>query len=157
MYLKDFAESRNESSHTIATYIRRHPEEFDGHTSMSGNRLVLDDEAIEMLDKVYPLPKPVEIIVDHESRDKLIKALEEIRVLEKEIKESYQIVADAKATLMLLEDKKQELEASRADFEAERERADSLLLENAELKIQLEAEKNRKLSFWERLTGRKAE
>ena len=115
------------------------------------------DEAIEILDKVYPLPKPVEIIVDHESRDKLIKALEEIRVLEKEIKESYQIVAEAKATLMLLEDKKQELEASRADFEAERERADGLLLENTELKIQLEAEKNRKLSFWERVTGRKAE
>ena len=157
MYLKDFAEGRNESSHTIATYIRRHPEEFEGHTSMSGNKLVLDDEAIEILDKVYPLPKPVEIIVDHESRDKFIKALEEIRVLEKEIKESYQIVAEAKATLMLLEDKKQELEASRADFEAERERADGLLLENTELKIQLEAEKNRKLSFWERVTGRKAE
>ena len=77
--------------------------------------------------------------------------------MDKEIKESYQIVAEAKATLMLLEDKKQELEASRADFEAERERADGLLLENTELKIQLEAEKNRKLSFWERVTGRKAE
>ena len=147
MILKDFAEQRNESPHTIATYIRRHPEEFEGHTTMKGNKLVLDEKAIELLEKVYPLPKPVEVIVDHESREKLIKALEEIRVLEKEIKKNYQIVAQAEATLVLLEDKKQELETSRADLEAERVRANELFRENAELRAKLSAEQNRKWKF----------
>lgn len=147
MILKDFAEQRNESPHTIATYIRRHPEEFEGHTSMKGNKLVLDEKAIEILEKVYPLPKPVEVIVDHESREKLLKALEEIRVLEKEIKKNYQIVAQAEATLVLLEDKKQELETSRADLEAERVRANELFRENAELRAKLSAEQNRKWKF----------
>lgn len=147
MILKDFAEQRNESPHTIATYIRRHPEEFEGHTTMKGNKLVLDEKAIELLEKVYPLPKPVEVIVDHESREKLIKALEEIRVLEKEIKKNYQIVAQAEATLVLLEDKKQELETSRADLEAERVRANELFRENAELRAKLSAEQSRKWKF----------
>ena len=157
MYLKDFAESRNESSHTIATYIRRHPEEFDGHTSLSGNKLVLDEEAMAILDKVYPLPKPVEVIVDHESRDMLIVAQNEISRLKDKILQMQEQVALAEATQMLLEDKKMELDASRVDAKNERERADELLRENMELKLQLEAEKNRKLSFWERITGRKAE
>lgn len=157
MILKDFAKERNENPHTIATYIRRHPEEFEGHTEMKGNRLVLDDYALGLLDKVYPLPKPVEIIIDHESRDMLILAQNEISRLKDKMLEMQSQIALAEAAQMLLEDKKVELEVSRADAKGERERADGLLQENVELKLQLEAEKNRKLTVWERLTGRKGD
>jgi len=38
--------------------------------------MLLDDVAVELLEEVYPLPKPIEVVEDTESRAKLIEALE---------------------------------------------------------------------------------
>jgi len=55
--LRDFAEERQVKSHTVATYIRRYPDLFDGHTGMDGNKMTLDETAVEILSKVYrPAP-----------------------------------------------------------------------------------------------------
>ena len=56
--LRDFAEERQTKTHTIATYIRRHPDEFKGHIKMDGNKMAIDDVAVELLSKVYKLPAP---------------------------------------------------------------------------------------------------
>ena len=145
--LREFAAERKEQPSTVATYIRRHPEEFSGHTQMDGKKMLLDEHALELLDKVYPLPKPVEVIPDTESREQLLKAREIIISLQHEMLGMKQQIAEAEATRLLLDDKKQELKDTKTDLQGERERADALFRENAELRAQLEAEKNRKWKF----------
>ena len=74
MYITEFAKSRNIKPQTVSRYINRHSEKFDGLVLKSGKEITLSEEAIYILDKVYPLPKPIQVIVDHESRDKLVEA-----------------------------------------------------------------------------------
>lgn len=81
--LKDFAEGRNVSAHTIATYIRRHPEAFEGHTGMEGNKLQLDEEAVAILNKVYPLPAPEEIWTPAAKEEYDVLLQEYVKTLEK--------------------------------------------------------------------------
>ena len=88
MILRDFANERNESAHTIATYIRRHPDLFDGHTGKKGNQLTLDEEAVAILDKIYPLPKLIEVVDNPETEEKLRKAMETIGILTKLLQET---------------------------------------------------------------------
>lgn len=61
MTITEFAKSRNQQPQTISRYISRHPE-FTSHTKKIGKNVELDEIALEMLDEVYPLPKPVMII-----------------------------------------------------------------------------------------------
>lgn len=41
---------------------------------MDGKQKVLDDIAVELLDKKYPLHKPIQIIEDTDSRNKLLES-----------------------------------------------------------------------------------
>lgn len=110
--LTEFAESRNEKADTIRKYISRHKKEFEGHTSFSGTKMEIDDEAMNLLDKAYPLPKPVEIIEDTESRRKLVQAQELIIQMQQQMMDMQEKVAIAEATKALLEDKEQQLAAA---------------------------------------------
>ena len=85
MNISEFAASRSVATQAVSKYINRHPELFDGLVSRDGKNVVLSDAALEKLDKVYPLPKPVEVIVDHASRDKLILAQERIIQLQEQL------------------------------------------------------------------------
>lgn len=104
MFLRDFAEMRGVKADTVATYIRRHPEIAE-HTSTEGYFMVLDDVAIDMLDKKYPLPKPVQVIQDTESLKKLTEAQEFIiKLQEKMVKmaeENSKLALQAEKVLML--------------------------------------------------------
>ena len=103
--LTEFAVGRNERADTIRKYISRHKNEFEGHCSISGTKMELDDVAVELLDKVYPLPKPVEIIEDTESRNELLKTQKLVIQLQQKISEQSMALAQAEATKLLLEDK----------------------------------------------------
>ncbi len=118
MTITEFADSRGVKVQAVNNYIKRHSSEFQGHSKKVGNARELDEVAIEILNKKYPLPRPVEIIEDKESREKLIKALERLDQMRDSIEnlriELYE--AEKKALLnenavLRLEDKEKEVEA----------------------------------------------
>lgn len=138
MILRDFANERHESPHTVATYIRRHPDVFDGHTGKKGNQLTLDDEAVAILDKIYPLPAPVEVIVDHESRDKLIKVQDYAIKLQKELSE-------VKEQLKVAETDKLMLEMETKDMISE-----AVTIAEEKLRTELNQEHRQKMDEWQK-------
>ena len=87
MKISDFIDGRGVTYDTVRKYIVNHPELFKGHIGRT-NTIVLDDVAIEILEKKYPFPDPVQVIQDTEAREKLqaltekyIKVLEENKLL----------------------------------------------------------------------------
>lgn len=120
----DFAEIRGEKPDTVSAYIRRNASEFEGHLGKEKNRMTLDEVAVEILDKVYPLPKPVEVIEDKESRQALILIQQkyiqlqmEMQALKDEMAEDKIALADSKAQLLLLEKKAEDGEVAKAKVE----------------------------------------
>lgn len=91
-----------------------------------------------MLERQYPLPQMVQVVEDTESREKLIQAQELIIQLQKKINEQSQLIAQAEATKMLLEDKQVQL--------------DKMEAEKADLQKQLDAEKSK--TWWQKLRGK---
>lgn len=166
--ISEFADSRKVDRDTINAWIRKHPEVGDS-CKMQGKDKVIDTtcEAYKILEKKYPLPQLVQIVEDTESRTKLIKAQEliiqmqgKMAELQDKVSEQSMIIATAEATKMLLEDKTKELErmdhmlekaekrAERAEELTEQQRA-AAEKEIAELKAQLEAERNK--TWWDKL------
>ncbi len=139
MKLTGFAKERGIPRDTITQYIRRNPELFEGHTKVDGKWLIIDEEAERLLNEKYPLPKPVEIIEDKESRAKLIKAQELIIQLQDKLGQAQGKIAQAEAMQLMLEDKERQLdraegqiekmEAEAADLRSENKR---LMMENSE-------------------------
>ena len=72
---------------------------------------------LEKLDKAYPLPKPVEVIVDHESRDKLILAQRRIIELQEKVAAQAEIVSRVEYQQALIEMKDEELEKAKKDLQ----------------------------------------
>jgi predicted nuclease with TOPRIM domain len=91
-----------------------------------------------LLEKQYPLPQMIQVVEDTESREKLIQAQELIIQLQKKINEQSQLIAQAEATKMLLEDKQVQLEKMEA--------------EKADLQKQLDAERSK--TWWQKLRGK---
>lgn len=149
MNISEFAESRNLQSQTVSIYIRRHPEQFDGHTSRDGKSVELDEVALDLLDKAYPLPQPVEIIKDTEilkalsaTQRELTEAQKVIISLQAQIQEKSDLISAAQANQLLLEVKEEELHAKdELNMELQR-RAEA---------AEAELDKLKKRSFWERL------
>lgn len=129
MTITEFARSRNVQAQTISIYIKRHEKLFKGHTSKAGKTIELDEVALEILDEKYPLPKPVEIIEDTESREKLIKAQELIIQLQDKLNQAQSKIAQAEATQLLLEDRTIQLEKAESENK-------ELKVENKELKAE---------------------
>ena len=82
-------------------------------TKSEGKDVVLSETAIEILDKIYPLPSPVQVVIDHESRDQLIKTQATVIQLQKQINQQTGLVAEAKFQRYLLDQKDKELEEQR--------------------------------------------
>lgn len=143
--LTKFANERNVTADAVSTYIRRHKDEFEGHTKRQGNKLLLDDDALIILDEVYPLQKPIEVIEDTESRKKLILAQERIIQLQTQLSEKEQLIAQAEAVKLLLEDKKAELNATRQQLDAKEQQFQEL---------QEKYEHELKKSWWDKLRGK---
>lgn len=137
--IKDFSEERNVDNDTVNAYLRNHPE-IKQHTKRVRKNIVIDteSEAYALLEKQYPLPKMIQIVEDTESREKLLQAQELIIQLQKKINEQSQLIAQAEATKMLLEDKQVQLEKMEA--------------EKADLQKQLDSERSK--TWWQKLRGK---
>lgn len=120
MNIKEFATMRNVEAQTITRYIKRHEVEFKGHTKKVGKNTILDEAAIQLLDKKYPLPKPIEVVEDVESLKKVNKLQEEVIMLQRELNEAHKLIAEAKAMKFILEDTQGRLEATEKALEDSR-------------------------------------
>ena len=109
MNIKEFAQGRGVDPQAVSRYIARHSDEFDGLITRDGKSSVLSDEAIEILDDVYPLPRPVEVVVDHVSREKLVQAQDQIIRLQKQLMDQTALIADSKYNKLLLEQRNDEI------------------------------------------------
>lgn len=134
MLLIEFAESRNEKADTIRKYINRHKKEFEGLCSFSGAKMELNEKAVELLDKIYPLPRPIEIIEDTESRRKLIQLQEAYIQLQAKMVEATTQLAQAEATKLLLEDKEEQLEKAEQKLLKAEEKTERVEIELKELR-----------------------
>lgn len=139
MKIQDFIKDRNVSYQTVRKYIANHPELFSGHTGQR-NKIILDEVAIELLSKKYPLPKPIQVIEDSNARQQLIEAQQLIIQLQQQLVEAAPKIALAEQNAYLLE-------AALNEKEALQEENDKLnaLLQNKQQ--ELEAEKNRRWKF----------
>lgn len=116
MNLTEFAVSRGIKHSALCMYINRHPELFDGHLEKTSKGSILDDAAYEILDKKYPVPKPVQIVEDEELRrkyeelkDQIIIAQGKIQVLLEEKVATADLIAEAKLSRELLETQDREI------------------------------------------------
>ena len=85
MNTTDFAYSRNLQPQTVMKYIQRHSKDFKGHIKKVNRQTLLDEVALELLDKKYPLPKPVEVVADIATLKELADARKELILLYKEL------------------------------------------------------------------------
>ena len=143
MTITEFAESRQVQPQAISRYIGRHPEKFNGHTEKKGKTVELDDIAVELLEKKYPLPAPVQIIEDTESRQKLIKAQELIIQLQGKLMDAQSQIAEAEATKILLEDKNAQIEKYEHTEAANKQTIDELNKKIIDLSEELSKEKTK--------------
>lgn len=172
MKIGDFLQGRLVERQAVTRYIERHSEEFEGHISKIGREIVLDDVAIQILDKQYPPPKPVEVIngVDPKAYEKLDKecqewhkkytaALEEMIPLKAE---NERLIAEKESQIKLIQ-MKNELDKQEAVQKAVQSKEDELILKHQaeerklkeEFEQKLKTEQERKLTFKERFFGKK--
>lgn len=116
MKIKEFIEGRDVSYSTVAMYIKRNKDMFSGHIGRSGN-IVLDDIAVAILDKKYPVLKPVEVIQDEELRKQLIEAQEKIIELQEHINMMLPVVQEYKHKQYLLEEAEKKADQAIKDKE----------------------------------------
>lgn len=157
MNISEFARSRGIEPQTVRHYVNDH-EDIKKHTKKVGKTVELSDEAIELLDKIYPLPRPVQIMngVDPEEHkavvDKLssaqeyiIKLHETVEQLKDKVNENEKLIAQAEAQKILLEDKNSQLEAAREEGEKKDTEIEEQKKKIEELKNENERLRNRSL------------
>jgi len=138
LILSEFVRGRDVRINAVSNYISRNPELFEGHIRREGKNTILDDEAVSILEKKYPMPKPVilvEGVPEEEHREvlgKLSKAQELIISLQNQLTDQKLLNAEHEYNMKLLEEKQS--------------RADEMV---AELKAELEKEKSK--TWWQKL------
>lgn len=147
----EFAKEREVDNQLPRKYIDRHPELFESHISKKGREVDFDDVAYEILDKKYPLPKPIEIIEDTESRAKLIKAQEIIIKLQNTINEQATMIAQAEAQNMLLEDRTEQLHEIKTEKAAVDQELNDVKVKLSDTKSELDKFKKTFLGFYKKI------
>ena len=157
--IKEFIEGRNVRYDTVRKYIINNEELFKGHIGRPNN-IVLDKDAISILEKKYPLPEPIQVIEDTEARQKLIEAQQMIIELQQQLVIAAPKIAAAdqnKYLLERIEDEAAELKEKSKNLEYElkemtkekRKMEDKFNREKELLTKQLEEEKAK--SWWDKL------
>lgn len=171
MNISEFARDRGLKPTTVSLYIRRHANEFDGHTrpSGTGNSLELDDIALEILDKKYPRKEqPVQILEHDPELERKIAAQNEliiqlqaqiISLTEKnshlehelgEVKQSQLMLEIAENEKKAAEEKAQEY---KQQYESEKNKATEVTNKVTELTTKLEYETQRTAEIDTQLTN----
>lgn len=128
--LTAFAKERNVDPKAISIYLKRHKIDYDKSKGLT-------DEQIEMLDKVYPVPKPV-IVVNGLDIDEERKLREELEQTQKKLSIALESLNSAKDKIVELTEKV----------------ADVQLLETKNDEQQKELERLKNRTFWERLVNK---
>lgn len=102
--ITDFASNRGYDRDTVNAYIRNHPE-IQKETVKKGKRRYIDTEtkAYQLLDKKYPLLKPVEVIEDTEARRQLVEAQQLIIRLQQQLVEAAPKIAWAEQNQQMID------------------------------------------------------
>lgn len=105
MNISEFARDRGLNPTTVSLYIRRHPEDFKGHTrpSGTGNSLELDEIALEILNKKYP------------RKEQPIQILEHDPELERKIQEQNELIRQLQSKIIALSEVNSQLEHALGD------------------------------------------
>lgn len=154
MKTSEFLQGRDVERQALTRYINRHPELFKNHIKKDGKEIDLDDEAVAILDEVYPLIKPVELIngvpkeVHIQLQNELIKTQKENSELMKALLKVNEQLAIANTEKLLLEEKAKQ-------FEELKEQNKSISDELSVTKVELEKEKSK--SWWDKLRRNKYE
>ena len=151
MNISDFANTRGIQSQAIYKYLDRHPE-LKKMTRKVGKTLELSPEAEAALDKVYPLPKPVEVIEDKAAREELIKTQKLVIQLQQQLSEQALLLARAEATQLLLDDKTQQLEEEKKRTLAADQRTEDYKTALQEAQAEIDRLKTR--SLWDRILNK---
>ena len=127
MKVTDFLQGREVERQAVTRYINRHEELFAGHIKKVGKEIELDADAVAVLEKAYPLPAPVEVVEDKESREQLIQTQKLVIQLQQKLVDMQaeqtryaQIEAQAHATALLLEDKEKLIDELKSREKAKR-------------------------------------
>ena len=137
MKIVEFARERGVEPSAVHKYLERNPE-LKAKCERSGNKLILTEEVIKVLDKQYPYPKPV-VVINGRTEEEYNEALEEVIITQKKLNAAKEEIirlqnelTDQKMLLLeqehgvaLMEEKnnyeKQLLEAEISDFKARNE------------------------------------
>ena len=146
--INDFAASHGVKANAVRQYIYRHPEiqaliqEAGEGEQQNGVSMILGDEAIELLEKKYPNPRPVEVVEDVETHRKLEAALAEINRLQKENADTRIALTKAQGELAAIEDKSSRLEAEKDKLSADAEDARNAAQKAQERAVKAETERD---------------
>lgn len=182
--VSEFAESRGIKRDTVTTFIRRNPGSFLGHTEQKTDGMYFDEVAMQVLDKKYPLPQPVEVIKDTRSLELLVaeqaktsKLQTELMELQKQMNEVQLKLTKAESEKLLLEDKTERYAAEEKELREKLENQSQELKEKSEGLIETrtkldyveqekerereraeaaeaELERAKKATLWQRITGK---
>lgn len=150
MKIQEFAESRNLKVNTVHVYLNKHKEILED-CFRDGKYLCIkeDSKGFELLCKKYPLPQPVNVIEDTESRKKLIVAQEMIIKLQQELSEARIKIEGVKYKEYLLEAETNRADKAENELLTEKEKIEEIEKINKELNEEIDKLKNR--SFWSRV------
>lgn len=165
MKIKDFVQGRNVSYDTVRKYITNHPKTFSGHIGKSNN-IILDDYAVELLDKKYPFPEPVQVIQDTAARDELLElhkkyalAMEKITALTEQnanllvVKSKQLFLEEENKNLSeKLNEREEQLQNLKIELEQQKNSYKFLQGQLETAKVNYQLEKNK--TWWDKLRGR---
>ncbi len=143
MTITEFAVARNKPPQTIGRYILRH-KEVQKYTKRNGKVVELMPEAVKMLNEIYPLKEPVEVIDKlediatqrelKETKEKLDKAKDLIIKLQADKSSLQEEIAETKAAVLLLEDRTTQLKEAKEKIEEANQKTREALEEIERLK-----------------------
>ena len=169
MRIKDFIVGRNVELQAVQKYIIRHPELFEGHIDKSERNMDLDEVAVDLLNKKYPLIQKIEIYngVSHEEHKAVLEELNKknnyIIQLQNELNAVNKQLGDIGSSLARLEEKDKSKDKIIAEQEESLKTAENTQrnLNNRvdQLLMQLEIRNNRikemeNRKWWERLLNK---
>ena len=135
MYLVDFCEVRNVKPNTVSAYINKHKDVFDGKVEREGKKMWLTDAAIDLLEKKYPLPQPIQMVQDPE-------LVNSFRVLSEELnkvrKENAELVKNYWESQMALAESENQIKLLNAEM-------DNQIESHVQYRVEKAEEKHKKL------------
>lgn len=115
MTISEFAQERNVKQQTVSTFLQRKKSPYD-------RKKGLTPQQYSILDKKYPLPKPIQVVEDIESIKKLVTVQAELNEaknviiqLQKELSDTRALEASNEANLRLLEAQTDILEKTKSE------------------------------------------